>query len=144
MKILALSDSHNQIINLDYTLFDYVIHCGDYGGSKFDDNVLYVRGNCDFQGEKIKEITINNKKILITHGDLFNVKFTLNNLFYRALDTKCDICLYGHTHYQCVNEIEGIYFINPGAYKDGYYAIINNNIIEFYYLSKKIKEVIMR
>lgn len=144
MRILALSDNHYKNIDLDLNEFDYVLHCGDYGDYKFNDNIIYVRGNCDLKGEKIKEIVINNKKILITHGDLFDVKYTLNRLFYKALDSKCDICIYGHTHYQQVEEIEGIYFINPGAYKDGYYAIINDNNIELYYLNKKIKEVKMR
>lgn len=144
MRILVLSDNHYKKIDLDLKKFDYVFHCGDYGDSKFSDNVIYVKGNCDIKGDKIKEVVIDNKKILITHGDLFDVKYTLNRLFYKALDSKCDICLYGHTHYQFVEEIDGIYFINPGAYKDGYYTIINDNIIELYYLNKKIKEVKMR
>ena len=56
MKILILSDNHSRGIDIDLSQFDYVIHCGDCGN--FDeyarnlDNVLIVRGNCDFSGEK--------------------------------------------------------------------------------------------
>ena len=48
-------------------------------------------------------------------------------------------CFYGHTHRQDYFIHDGITFINPGTYENGYYAIIEKNIIKFY-KDKKVLE----
>ena len=53
---------------------------------------------------------------MITHGHMENVKFSLMNLKYLAMQHKCvAVLLGGHTHVP-VNEVSsGIRFINPGS-----------------------------
>ena len=67
MKILVLSDSHYEDMKIN-TAYDCIIHCGDYGKSQklLDSlNAFYVRGNCDFGGQKEIIKTINNKNMTV-------------------------------------------------------------------------------
>lgn len=146
MKILVLSDSHYEDIILN-TSYDYIIHCGDYGQSQklLDLNkALYVRGNCDFNGQKEIIEVINNKKILITHGDLYNVKINYNRLVYKAVSEEVNICFYGHTHNQNYFYADDILFINPGAYLNGSYVEIINDEILFYENNTFIEKIVFR
>lgn len=140
MRILVLSDSHLHSVKLDLDSYDYVIHCGDGNRMLKADNIYSVRGNCDFRGDKELIITINNKKLLITHGDLYNVKYGYTRISYRALEADVDVCLFGHTHVADVFEFEKMVFVNPGAYQDGYYVIITDDKINFYYNDNCYKE----
>ncbi len=142
MKILVLSDTHSQKIakNLlkDVDLF---IHCGDYGFSQElleSSSAIFVRGNCDIYGEKYQELEFKGRKLLITHGDLENVKYGYDKLIYRALERKVSVCFFGHTHRQLCFKEEDILFLNPGAYPN--YAIIDEKEISLYsdYGIKKI------
>lgn len=136
MKILVLSDSHSKVVTMDTTEYDYIIHCGDYGCSKLKKEVLYVRGNCDLDGPKEICTEIENRKVYITHGDLYRVKFGYDRLRYRALELKANLCFFGHTHRADMFIMDDIIFINPGAYQNGYYVIIDEESIGFY-LDKK-------
>jgi len=143
MKILILSDSHYKDIDIK-NKYDYIFHLGDYGNSLDyleNNNIIYVKGNCDYYGDKDRIIEINNKKIFLTHGDKYRVKESYNSIYYKALSINSNIVLFGHTHYQTVFIENNILFINPGAYKDGYYVIIDDNYINLYlddYLIKRI------
>lgn len=131
MRILALSDNHSRDIDFNLNEFNYIIYSGDHG--HFDsDGVVMVRGNCDFRGEKTIETIIEGKRVLITHGDLYGVKEGLMRLSLLALERGVDYVFYGHTHVPTFFEYRGIKFINPGAYLDGRYVIINNEKIVFY------------
>ena len=135
MRILLLSDSHQSHVNLDLKGFDLIIHCGDYGIDRLyleNNNVKYVRGNCDYSGPKEILLECNGKKIYVCHGDLYNVKFDLTRLVYRSLELEADYTFYGHTHIPNVVRQDNIMLINPGAYKDGYYVIIEDDMITFY------------
>ena len=133
MRILILSDSHRRYFKLKFSDFDYVIHAGDRGDYEFSEpNVYYVRGNCDILGRDELNIELNNKRFFITHGHLYNVKYKMDNLVYRAMEQKVDIAIYGHTHYQEIFREKKILFINPGAYENGDYVILNDNDIEIY------------
>lgn len=135
MKILVLSDSHyHNLDSLSMDSFDAVCHCGDYGFSKNDliaHHGHYVRGNCDLEGPKHLLFQINSKKIWITHGDLENVKHTLDRLVYKAQELECDICLFGHTHQSACFIEEGILFLNPGSYPNSY-AVITDHAVLLY------------
>lgn len=93
MKILVLSDTHNKIWSsymsvLKQGHFDSMIHCGDC----YDDaekiakelNIAdYVRvpGNCDYALRSTQKIIVKDfcrKKFVITHGDKFGVKASLD------------------------------------------------------------------
>ncbi len=140
MRILALSDNHSRDIDFNLNEFDYVIHSGDRG--YFDaDGVIMVRGNCDYSGEKLIITEIENKKVLITHGDLYGVKYDLMRLSLLALEKNVDYVFYGHTHCPTYFEYRGIKFINPGAYLDGRYAILDDDKITFYRENKIEKEI---
>ena len=135
MKILILSDNHSRRIDFNLNEYDYVIHCGDYGD---EDSILdgcgalYVRGNCDYRGPKEILTNILGKNVLITHGDLYNVKYHYNSLVYKALEKKCDFVFFGHTHRADMFIEDNIIFINPGSYQNGFYVLISDDRIDFY------------
>lgn len=146
MKILILSDSHSKTINdINFKNYDFVFHLGDYGYSKeildSNSNCLYVAGNCDFIGQKDIIKDINNIRFFLTHGDKYNVKYQYNSLIYKALSLDANICLFGHTHHADYFLRDNIIFINPGAYNDGNYVIIDDNNITFYKYSNIIKKI---
>lgn len=131
MKILALSDNHSKDVCLNLNDFDYIIHSGDRGNFTSDKAVM-VKGNCDFEGDKTLFLNIEGKKVLITHGDLYGVKEGLMRISLFALENKVDYVFFGHTHVPTFFEYNGIKFINPGAYLDGRYVILNEDKIVFY------------
>lgn len=135
MKILILSDSHEAKIDLNLSKYDYVFHAGDYGLSYDylnDNNVYFVRGNCDFYGDKDRLEIINDKRIYITHGDLYRVKYQLSTIYYRGKETEADLVIFGHTHTPYYSVDDGITFINPGSYSSGRYVEIIDDEIIFY------------
>ena len=132
MKILVISDSHfSDLSKIKKEDYDLIIHAGDYGlGKKALDNLeaKYVKGNCDFTGNKQLLFYYEKKKIFVTHGDLENVKFNDLKIVYKALEYRANICIFGHTHKQTVFENEGILFINPGSYPNSYVVITENGL----------------
>lgn len=135
MRILALSDIHYSKLDLELRGFDYIFVLGDYGNN-YDKLLVYnayiVRGNCDLSGIKEKEIKIMNKKILLTHGDLYDVKYNLNRIYYMGIEKNYDLIFFGHTHNQEYIDYDDIKLINPGAYQKKEYAIIEDDILYFY------------
>ncbi|WP_042680844.1 metallophosphoesterase [Anaerosalibacter massiliensis] len=130
MRIFVVSDTHGRIE--DFVQFakklekpDLIIHLGDYADDGFEieramnvDTVV-IKGNCDFLVEKRinneEILTLNGKKVLITHGHRYNVKMDILDLFYRAKEEGADLVLFGHTHNPLIVEEEGILFMNPGS-----------------------------
>ena len=143
MKTLVIiSDTHNMgmsgmpahVLNaMDEA--DYILHLGDgeadilslkrsYGGK-----VIAVRGNNDASGEKEQVAVIDGAKMLLTHGDLYNVRTRLEKLLARAKQEGADYVLFGHTHRALITQEDGVTFINPGSlrYKGTYcYANAEN------------------
>ena len=128
MKIGILSDTHGMIHEAEKVMaeikdLDVILHAGDVVSdahsleSIIKCEVHSVAGNCDFNalepGEKILEL--GGKKILLTHGHIYRVKFGLDRLFYRAKEMSVDAVVYGHTHIPENTVIEGILFFNPGS-----------------------------
>ncbi len=131
MKILVISDSHNVILDSQIEdikkegQFDLLIHCGDKynDADKFAEKlqiekVINVPGNCDhsvigMEPTIIQEI--EGKKFIITHGHLFYVKLSLNQLKAFAKKKKADVVLYGHTHKAKNVIIDNTLFFNPGS-----------------------------
>lgn len=145
MIIAVVSDTHRNgyIINKLKSKIknaDVIIHLGDNvqdieGLSKdFKGILINVRGNCDFlstaKSERLENIL--GKRVFITHGHKYGVKYELDELQERARELEADIVLYGHTHESKVDFIEGIWYINPGSPsmpRDGFpsYAVIEIN-----------------
>lgn len=129
MKILVISDSHGlneelfQVLNHYNDEVDLLIHCGDSelprnSFAAFDELVV-VGGNCDFDQHYLNEETIqrNDLSIMVTHGHLQNVKYTLNNLHYRAQEVGAKLVCYGHSHVAGAIQEEGVIYVNPGSFR---------------------------
>ena len=54
-------------------------------------------------------------RILVTHGHMESVKYSLQNLLYLAREQNCIAVCYGHTHQAANEEADGIRLINPGS-----------------------------
>lgn len=130
MKIAFISDTHHSNRALELIIkklkelnVDKIIHLGDYASdikvieTSFKNEVYAVLGNCDSFNQYPKEalLNVNGKKIFFTHGDLYNVKETLNSLFYKGLSLGADIILFGHTHISIKENLNNILIMNPGS-----------------------------
>lgn len=130
MKILVISDTHkklNNAINLidRVTDLDLVIHLGDHYRDAEDLQAIYnelnfeyVAGNCDFASENgLKErlLEINGKKILLTHGHYYQVKYGYNLVAGLLEEKKVDVVLFGHTHLPVIEYIGDKIIMNPGS-----------------------------
>jgi putative phosphoesterase len=128
MLIAVVSDTHRETkyINLAKKLIkdaDILIHLGDNIDDVeiledgFKGKVYAVAGNCDYSTKYPKEaiIEVNGKKVFFTHGDLYGVKSSMNNIYYRAKELEADIVLFGHTHQQIIEEENGMILMNPGS-----------------------------
>lgn len=140
IKCLVISDTHGRVDALRNAVrrqpsVDAIIFLGD-GLSDLEDilpeispstTVLAVKGNCDFGGEylshkifKVDSITLADKKIVFTHGDLYGVKYGMDGIIRLAGQMSADIILYGHTHVASEEYIDGVYYLNPGSLAGGF------------------------
>ncbi len=128
MKIvLVISDSHGNSKELETLInshsFDYVFFLGDtlndIQGVNHN-NLSCVRGNWDLDIRTPIEafVTIENAKIMITHGHKYRVKSGLGALINTAKSEKCDFVCYGHTHTQKYEKADNIGILNPGAFSN--------------------------
>lgn len=128
MKIGVISDSHGSISGAKRAIqkmgeVDYLVHLGDYCrdaeriSKELKRDIIYVKGNCDLgcDIETDKIIEAEGKKIFLTHGHKYNVKYDYMDLCLHAGEVGADAVLFGHTHYAEVFEKDGILFINPGS-----------------------------
>ncbi len=133
VKIIVLSDSHGNKKNLESLLetsnYNYVYYLGD-GLRDIENfcetNIKKVCGNCDhFSNEAVTRYEkLEGFKIMLTHGHDFKSKFTKALMLENAKNNACDIVCSGHTHKQGMEYIDGILFINGGAFKNNQYAVL--------------------
>lgn len=141
MRIIVISDSHKYKNNL-YRIIErhsdkenFFIFLGDMD-EDFDDALLLypdikykrVSGNNEWGGSRhpFEQVAdINGKKIFFCHGHTYGVKHGLEEIVTRARQEGADICLFGHTHIQYSDYLNGLYLFNPGASCLGYYGIID-------------------
>lgn len=132
MRICILSDSHGrrsllwEIICTEKP--DSIYFLGD-GLRDLDETedvpTVKVGGNCDLFAESYEcVLTLQNKKVLLTHGHRYGVKQGLLNLSLYAEEIQADAVFYGHTHVPSADERNGMLFVCPGAVKDGRYALL--------------------
>ena len=127
-KILIISDTHGDISKLNDILMkhkdiNYMIHAGDtwmirnYQINTLDLDFIGVRGNVDFDFYDSHDETFQlfDKRFFLTHGHKYNVKSSINNLYYKALEEKADIVIFGHTHIPVTSEQDDLLIINPGS-----------------------------
>lgn len=127
MKIVVVSDSHadtkslKQIRERHLKQADLFIHCGDSQLMSHHPEIqgyLTVRGNCDFDKnyplDRIEKLN-KNDTLLMTHGHQYDVKYSMQRLYYKALEVGATIVCYGHSHCIGAEMDEGILFLNPGS-----------------------------
>ncbi|WP_256593134.1 metallophosphoesterase family protein, partial [Pseudomonas sp. 2822-15] len=63
------------------------------------DNVISVKGNCDF-GNFPEEIIqdVKGTRFFVGHGHLLNVKMTEMNLIFKGEEVGANVVCFGHTH----------------------------------------------
>ena len=137
LKILVLSDSHRAIGAMyDAAMLekpDAIIHLGDYVSDAQDlsyaldgADFYMVKGNCDFAAQAPETIftELDNVRFFLTHGHLFGVKTDLARLKREAQALSAQAALFGHTHRAFCEQENGIWYLNPGAARDGRYALV--------------------
>lgn len=128
MKILVFSDSHGNIQNIKLALNFFeniktIIHLGDFidDTNKIksfypDLNIYCVAGNNDFYHNNTESnIKLNDYNIFLTHGHKYDVYYTIDKLYYKALENNAKIVLFGHTHCKFIKKINDILILNPGS-----------------------------
>jgi putative phosphoesterase len=135
LRIGVLSDTHGDDTGIKNAIrqmgeVDAIFHLGDYVrdighiDTGFFGKTYVVQGNCDLLSISAAErakypfellITIDGKRVFATHGHRYRVKDGLNALYYRGLEAKADIVLFGHTHCPAIIKIEGMVMMNPGS-----------------------------
>lgn len=152
MKALILSDTHRdmsrayRIINLIKDEIDCIIHLGDNVEDaesikrNTDIKVYNVAGNTDYTVNVPEEqlIELEGKRLLLTHGHLYNIYSSVTSLYYRAKEVGVDCVLFGHTHIPLNTVIDDVLIFNPGSitrprgnstYSYGILTINNNDIM---------------
>lgn len=122
--IAAFADSHQTPIpeRLEAVIeeSEFVFFLGDgtaaLGNLVFHYGFHGVSGNCDTKNLPEEEIIeIEGFKVLLTHGDKYNVKDDLTALAMRAKELDCNVVFYGHTHFAEIDRYENITFVCPGS-----------------------------
>ena len=137
MKVMCISDIHGNIEYLKKVIEKFkeeaaekLIILGDFSSYYFSSNdfevaeilnnmansIIAVKGNCDnfeidgifnFGLTYIRNITINDKKVTLTHGHIYN---------RTNLPEECgQIFLSGHTHVGSIEKIGDRIIANPGS-----------------------------
>lgn len=133
MKILVISDTHGDINKAEEAIklnkdIDLIIHLGDYFrdalklSTMFPDIPFeYIYGNSDFMIENVpaeKLLDVCGKKIFITHGHRYSVKWDYEKLFKKAQEIHADMVLFGHTHCPDIVTRGQSIILNPGSASD--------------------------
>lgn len=132
MKIAVFSDSHrytDKMVNaVETERPDAIIHLGDHETDAFflerefpDIPVYAVCGNCDLYPRSPERLIIElgGKRLFLTHGHAYHVKFSPYSLINAAMASGADVLLFGHTHMAHYSCVEGLHIINPGASGSG-------------------------
>lgn len=133
MKVLVISDTHGNIINVMKILkrikplgVKTIIHCGDHWDDMESLKRIYpeieiyaVFGNCDGiaqASEYNKTIQIEGVSIFITHGHKHGVRWgDYDELLIHAMAEGAHLAICGHTHAAYLEKKKGIILLNPGS-----------------------------
>ncbi len=125
-KIVVMSDSHGDrtivedIKNRYLGKVDAIFHNGDSELPADDsiwEGIQVVNGNCDYYGGYPETLVtqVGDFRIAQTHGHLFRINYTWQNLDYWAQEMAADVCLYGHLHIPDAEVRGETLFLNPGS-----------------------------
>ena len=139
MRILVLSDSHGDRFGCAAALraereARVIVHLGD-GCHDLDEyqllignrRVVQIAGNCDWNAPYPKKsvFTVEDRKILACHGDVYVVKYGLSMLEDAARGEGVAVALFGHTHCSYSGYRDGLYLFNPGSVREGSYGVVD-------------------
>jgi uncharacterized protein len=126
MRIGLISDTHGRLRASVFDAFagvDLILHAGDVGPASILDEletiapVRAVVGNTDgfaLRGRAVEEVhlELEGYSVVVVHGHMLG---SPNAHTLRGEYPDADIIVYGHTHRQRVDEVDGCLIINPGA-----------------------------
>ena len=123
MKIGVISDTHGWLDPRVEKLFagvNHILHAGDIGNPmieldlKFIAPVTLVLGNNDPDlSFKLTEVAVlGGKKFLIHH--IINPRALSETAAARIRHEQPDVVVFGHTHKQFCETLNGVLFFNPG------------------------------
>ncbi|MCK5212032.1 metallophosphoesterase family protein [Candidatus Parcubacteria bacterium] len=162
MKVVIISDIHDNIVNLNNCLswckknnIEELICCGDVTNietieamaANFPGIIHLVRGNINLYEEKDikKYANINNYgRLGFFKLDNYNIGFCHEPFLIEEVKKKgkCDYIFYGHTHKPWIEEKNKIRMVNPGTlggmFQKGTFAVweTTKNIVELKILEK--------
>jgi hypothetical protein len=144
MKIAILSDSHDNVPNMEKALkwinknkIKLLIHCGDLSAPsmltkvmapKFKGQMHFVHGNVG-DPELLEKVAKEYKKAAI-HGQAGKIVVDKKKIAFThfpwlgeklAKSGKYDLVFYGHTHKPWEEKIDGARLINPGTLAGMFY-----------------------
>lgn len=119
-SILVLSDSHGNSKNVKRILelchdTDMIVHLGDGAADlskllpdNYEKPLVLIEGNGEYYGwvgadrryrpKRTETVEFEGKRVFMTHGHLYDVKYGLERIAARAYADGADIVLFGHTH----------------------------------------------
>lgn len=129
MRLGVISDTHGNMRAVRQAIaaagpVEMWLHAGDYCKDGYflaeltGLPVITVAGNCDGRSPeaKIDEfVEAGGKKIWLTHGHRYDVKYGFAELIYWGVQYQADIIVYGHTHIPIIKWHDNIMIINPGS-----------------------------
>jgi uncharacterized protein len=126
MRVGLISDTHGKLRAQVFDIFagvDMILHAGDVGGPDILIEletiapVHAVLGNTDppqlrSRAQEEVHLELEGSQLVLVHGHRLGSP-TAQSLRHAYPDA--DIIVYGHTHRQRVDELDGCLIINPGA-----------------------------
>ena len=127
----VIADTHDLLPPAIFDIFENVqciYHCGDIGSTICISDLetiaplRAVRGNMDvgkvavsYPDQVIEELEFGS--LAMVHGMQYGHRneTIIRELLLQFLQTKPRIILFGHSHVPCLEEREGILFLNPGS-----------------------------
>lgn len=124
-KVLAVSDTHGRNDRwrelIQQLQPDIVLHAGDHCTTKDVMNELatfWVAGNNDYLGDEIVVLQIEQVKFVLLHGhqaSRINPPKWRKQLVAIAKQNEATALIYGHSHIEHVETIDGVFTLNPGS-----------------------------
>lgn len=126
MRIGLISDTHGTLRPEVFDALqgvDLILHAGDVGPARILDElevlapVHAVLGNTDGfelqpRVQELVELELEGRRVVVVHGHQVGSP-TPERL--RAAHPGADVIIYGHTHRQQVDRLDGCLIVNPGA-----------------------------
>ncbi len=129
MQALVFSDSHKDIASMQKAIAYHkdvhtIIHCGDHYSDAMQLagpglTIYAVKGNCDAWDDCDEyDIVLNEDKphrILVTHGNKYAVKWSVERLAAKAREIGVCAAVFGHTHTPMCARKKNVLLFNPGS-----------------------------